>query len=59
MAELQLKEKRMRELVKQRKDERNDLELEVARMDRMKKHMETMHRYVRYRGQINIIPNIY
>merc|ERR1712080_456874 len=41
---LQLQEKKMRALVDQRKGERNDLELEVARMERMKKHMEEMRK---------------
>lgn len=40
--QLELQAKRMKDLVAQRRGERSDLELEVTRMERMKKHMEEM-----------------
>ena len=39
---LQLQEKRMRKLVEQRREERNELERENSRMQRQKKYMEEM-----------------
>ena len=40
--DLQLQQKRMKSLVDQRRDERHDMEKELLRMERMKKHMEEM-----------------
>ena len=40
--DLQLQQKRMKSLVDQRRDERQDMEKELLRMERMKKHMEEM-----------------
>ena len=37
--DLQLQQKRMKSLVDQRRDERQDMEKELLRMERMKKHM--------------------
>jgi len=40
--DLELKQKRMAALVEQRRHERAKMELEVARLERMKKHMQAM-----------------
>lgn len=40
--ELQLQQKRMKNLVAQRREERLEMEKDLARMERMKKHMEVM-----------------
>ena len=42
MEDLQLQQKRMKSLVDQRRQERLDMEKELLRMERMKKHMEEM-----------------
>ena len=41
--DLELQKQRMESLVAQRRQERADMEKEVARMERMKKHLEVMH----------------
>ena len=41
--DLELKQKRMAKLMKQRRQERAQMELEVARLERMKKHMQVSH----------------
>ena len=40
--DLQLQQKRMQALVAQRREERSEMDRDLARMERMKKHMEAM-----------------
>ena len=42
--DLQLQQKRMQALVAQRREEGSEMQKDLARMERMKKHMETMYK---------------